>query len=515
LCRSLFYETFNLKYPMKHISPKFFTTSSNPLVNHRKKFNKTSFLSVFKHSLLLACSLSLSINSNSESLQNESQFFHYKLKNGMELVVLPDHRAPTVVHMVWVRVGSIDEVDGISGVAHAIEHMMFKGTPKVGVGEFSKKVAALGGRENAFTNQDYTGFFQQIPANRLKAVMELEADRFQHNKWADIEFKKEIEVIKEERRMRTDDVPRSLLNEQLNAVQFTASPYRRPIIGWMNDLDSMTADDVRQFHSTWYKPNNAVVVVVGDVQPLEVRKLVDSIYGPIPSGMIPKRKPRLEPDQNGIRRLTVKAPAEQGFLVLSWKVPGYKADPNSTEHQDAIALQILSAVLDGYSGARLDRALTQGEHPLADEAGAEYTFSGRGPQLFQLEAVPKKGQNLDQLEAALKAEIRKIADEGVNESELKRVKAQWIASAVYKRDSLFMQAQEIGSYWIEGLPLDSAELIMKELSNVTPAQVQAVAKKYFMDDQLTVGTLVPLPINTEAAKRAANSANKLKEGMLR
>ena len=465
--------------------------------------------------LLLLCAVVLAPICNAQSQGEGSSTYRYKLANGMELIVLPDHRAATVVHMVWVRVGSIDEVDGTSGVAHAIEHMMFKGTPRVGVGEFSKRVAALGGRENAFTNQDFTGFFQQIPATRLEAVMRLEADRFEHNSWADLEFKKEIEVIKEERRMRTDDVPRSLLNEQVNAVQFTASPYRRPVIGWMNDLDAMTADDVRHFHSTWYKPNNAAVVVVGDVEPLAVKKLAEQIYARIPSAKLPIRKPRLEPEQTGLRRLSVKAPAEQAFLIMSWKVPGYKADPSSAEHQDALALQMLSAVLDGYSGARLDKNLTQGEHPLADEVGAEYTFSGRGPQVFQLQAVPASGQNMDQLESALKAQIKLIADQGVSEAELRRVKAQWIAAAVYKRDSLFNQAQEIGSYWIEGLPLDTNDRLIKELSSITPEQVQRVAKTYFIDDHLTVGTLVPLPMNTEAAKKAANAANAMKEGLLR
>ena len=470
---------------------------------------------ILSSTLLIFSVVSAQSSQTSVAPSEVSSILRYKLSNGMELVVLPDHRAATVVHMVWVRVGSMDEVDGTSGVAHAIEHMMFKGTPKVGVGEFSRKVAALGGRENAFTNQDYTGFFQQIPASRLEAVMRLEADRFEHNSWADSEFKKEIEVIKEERRMRTDDVPRSVLNEQVNAVQFTASPYRRPVIGWMNDLDAMTADDVRHFHSTWYKPSNAVVVVVGDVEPLAVKKMAERIYAHIPKGVVPVRKPRVEPEQTGLRRLSVKAPAEQGFLIMSWKVPGYKADPASTEHQDALALQMLSAVLDGYSGARLDRALTQGDHPVADEAGAEYTFSGRGPQVFQLQAVPASGQNMEQLEIALKSQIKRIADEGVSEAELNRVKAQWIATAVYKRDSLFNQAQEIGSYWIEGLPLDTSDRLIKELSAITPSQVQLIAKKYFDDDHLTIGTLVPLPINSDTAKKAANSANAMKEGMLR
>lgn len=473
-------------------------------------------LDLLKKMALICAALLLAPPLWSQTPGQKSPIYSYQLTNGMQLVVLPDHRAATVVHMLWVRVGSIDEVDGTSGVAHAIEHMMFKGTPSVGVGEFSRRVAALGGRENAFTNQDYTGFFQQIPANRLSAVMQLEADRFAHNQWADAEFKKEIEVIKEERRMRTDDVPRSVLNEQLNAVQFTASPYRRPIIGWMNDLDAMTADDVRAFYKTWYKPSNAVVVVVGDVQPEAVRALAQRIYGVIPSAKnpLPPRKPRLEPEQTGPRRLSVKAPAEQGFLIMSWKVPGYTAEPASVQHQEALALQMLSAVLDGYSGARLDRALTQGDHPAAVEVSAEYSFSGRGPQVFQLLAVPASAQDPAQLEALLKAQIKEVADKGVSASELTRVKAQWIAEAVYKRDSLFNQAQEIGSYWIEGLPLDTSDRLIEELSGVTPEQVQGVAKKYFDDDHLTVGTLVPTPISDEAARRASRAAN-MREGMLR
>ncbi|MCE2774752.1 MAG: insulinase family protein, partial [Burkholderiaceae bacterium] len=193
------------------------------------------------------------------------------LANGLTLVVKPDRRAPTAVHMLWVRVGSMDEVDGHSGVAHVLEHMLFKGTPSVPAGEFSRRVAAMGGRENAFTSRDYTGYFQMIPANRLADVMRLEADRFVNNRWPDDEFRKEIEVVKEERRMRTEDTPRALLMEQLSAVQFTASPYRRPIVGWMSDLDAMTPDDAREFYRRWYTPKNAVVVVVGDVEPQAVR----------------------------------------------------------------------------------------------------------------------------------------------------------------------------------------------------------------------------------------------------
>jgi len=372
-----------------------------------------------------------------------------------------------------------------------LEHMLFKGTAKVKQGEFSRRVAALGGRENAFTNKDYTGYYQQIPAKRLPEVMALEADRFANNQWPDIEFTKEIEVVKEERRMRTEDSPRMLMYEQLYATQFVASPYRRPVIGWMNDLDAMTPQDARDFYRRWYVPANAAIVVVGDVDVTEVKRLAESTYGQIPPGVVPARKPREEPVQTGTRRVLVKAPADQAYLALSWKVPNFSGFEATDDNRDALALTLLAAVLDGYNGARLDRALAQGEGRLADRAGASNTMSGRGPQVFMLDAVPAKGKTPEQLEAALRAQITKIAKEGVSEAEMRRVKAQWMASNVYQRDSIFNQARELGGSWIEGMPLDSAERLLESLNTITPAHVQAVAAKYFGDDTLTVATLLP------------------------
>jgi zinc protease len=376
-------------------------------------------------------------------------------------------------------------------VAHVLEHMLFKGTPSVKPGDFSRQVAALGGRENAFTNKDYTGYYQQIPANRLVDVMRLEADRFANNQWPDDEFLREIEVVKEERRMRTDDSPRMLLYEQLNATQFVASPYRRPVIGWMSDLDSMTPQDARDFYQRWYVPANAAVVIVGDVDIEQVKRWAEEFYGVIPARPVPSRKPRLEPAQTGTRRIQVKAPAEQAYLTMSWKVPGFSAFDDQADNQDALALTMLAAVLDGYRGARLDRALAQGDNRLADSVGASHTFSGRGPQVFMLDGVPAKGRSVEQLETALREQIAEIARDGVNESEMKRVRAQWLASTIYQRDSLFNQAREMGTYWVEGMPLDSPERLVEALVAVTPQQVQAVAQKYFVDEQLTVANLLP------------------------
>jgi len=448
---------------------------------------------------LLLISLCLLFSSTAQA-QTPAKAEQFTLSNGLTVIVKPDRRAPTAVHMLWVRVGSMDEVDGTSGVAHVLEHMMFKGTPQVPPGEFSRRVAALGGRENAFTTKDYTGFYQQIPASRLEDVMKLEADRFAHNQWADAEFNKELEVVKEERRLRTEDKPRALMHEAVEATVFVASPYRRPIVGWMSDLQAMTPSDARNFYRRWYVPANAVVVVAGDVNPAQVRRLAEKYYGVLPARAVPVRKPREEPVQSGVRRMDFKAPAEQAYITLAFKVPGLQSladKPSDTQagDSDALALTVLAAVLDGYSGARLERALTQGDNRVADSAGADNGLWGRGPQLFTLEGVPAQGKTAAQVELALREQVSLIARDGVTEAELNRVKTQWVASEVYKLDSVFNQARELGSNWVQGLPLDADEQLIARLRAVTAEQVKAVAGKYFGDDQLTVAVLQPQPLD--------------------
>jgi zinc protease len=469
----------------------------------------TFLLGISWLAVLLTAPLALQAQSpavQAQAVKPAAQAHTYTLANGMTLWVKPDRRAPTAVHMVWVRVGSMDEVDGTSGVAHVLEHMLFKGTPTLAAGEFSRRVAALGGRENAFTSKDYTGYFQQIPSQQLEAVMRLEADRFANNQWPDAEFAKELEVVKEERRMRTEDNPRALLHEMLAATSLTASPYRRPIVGWMSDLEAMTAQDARDFYRRWYVPANAVVVVAGDVDPLQVKALAEKYYGAIPARAVPDRKPQQEPAQQGLRRFEFKAPAEQAYVALAFKVPRLSGTQPSPENDDALALTVLSAVLDGYSGARLERALTQGEQRLADSVGASNGLMGRGPQFFYLEGVPAKGQTTEALEAALRAQVQKVATEGVTESELQRVKTQWVASEIYKLDSVFNQARELGVAWALGLPPDHGTQLMDKLRQVTAAQVQAVAQKYFGDDQLTVAVLRPQPLSGPVRRKAPAGA---------
>jgi zinc protease len=426
----------------------------------------------------------------------------------MTLIVKPDPRAPTAVHMVWVRVGAMDEVDGTSGVAHVLEHMMFKGTTTVPAGEFSRRVAALGGRENAFTSRDYTGYYQQIPSNRLEDVMRLESDRFAHNQWTDEDFKKELEVVKEERRMRTDDNPRALMNEALNAAVFVASPYRRPIVGWMSDLDALSPADARSFYQRWYVPANAAVVVAGDVDVAQVKNWAEKYYGGLPARAVPERKPRQEPLQMGMKRLVFKAPAEQANVTLAFKVPSLQLMPDAKDDADALALTVLAAVLDGYSGARLERTLTQGADRMADSAGAYNGLWGRGPQLFMLVGVPAPGKTPQQVEDALRAQVARVASEGITPAELSRVKTQWVAGEVYKLDSLFNQARELGTQWAQGLTVDAGAQLIAQLRAVTAEQVQAVAQRYFGDDALTVAHLLPQPLDRNRKPRLPVAAGR-------
>ena len=456
-----------------------------------------------KHILPLILSTSLACLSVSAVAQTTpraesatTQAQQFTLANGLTVIIKPDRRAPTAVHMLWVRVGAMDEVDGTTGVAHVLEHMLFKGTAKLKPGDFSQKVAALGGRENAFTARDYTGYYQQIPSNKLEDVMALEADRFANNQWADEEFKKELEVVKEERRLRTEDNARSLMFEAANAVMYTASPYRRPIVGWMSDLDALTPDDARAFYRQWYAPNNAAVVIAGDVDLAKAKALVDKYYGGLASKALPQRKPRTEPVQAGIRRLDFKAPAEQSYVSLAFKTPQISSPlATDTATIDTYALVVLSAVLDGYSGARLERALTQGDKRVADSAGAYCGMAGRGPQTCGLVGVPIAGKTTAQVEAALREQVALIATGGISEAELSRVKTQWVAGQIYQQDSVFNQARSLGSNWASGLPLDADERVIDRLRAVTADDVKRVAATYFGDDQLTVATLIPQPID--------------------
>jgi zinc protease len=425
----------------------------------------------------------------------------HELANGMRVIVKPDRRAPVAVVMVWYRVGSIDEVNGTTGVAHVLEHMMFKGTATTPAGEYSRIIAAAGGRENAFTSNDFTGYFATLNKSKLDLMFGLEADRMVNLAFSPEEFAKEIKVVMEERRMRTDDQPRSLVYEQLIATALTTHPYRNPIIGWMNDLENMRVEDARDFYKRWYVPNNAILVVVGDVDPQEVFALAEKHFGPIPARPLPQRKPQVEPAQLGVKRVTVKAPAELPFVVMTFRVPALR-DPE--RDWEPYALKMLAAVLDGSAAARLPRSLVR-EQRVASDTDASYDGIARGPEYFMLSATPTAGRSSAEVEAALRREMARVINDGVTEEELNRAKAQAIAANVFQRDSMFYQARVIGVLETTGLSHRTIEVQLRKLREVTPEQVREVARKYFTDDALTIAYLDPQPMK-EGRRTAAPPA---------
>ncbi len=422
------------------------------------------------------------------------------LPNGLRVIVKEDHRAPVMVSQVWYRAGSIDEFNGTTGVAHVLEHMMFKGTKEVPPGEFSKRIAAAGGRENAFTSRDHTAYFQQMHKDKLELSMQLEADRMANLVIDDATFAKEIQVVMEERRMRTDDNPQSVLYERLMAAAYQAHPYQRPIIGWMNDLEQMTGQDARDWYTRWYAPNNATLVVAGDVNADAVLALAKKYYGSLASHPLPVRKPQHEPAQIGIKRLTVKAPAKLPYLIMAYHAPVLR-----DWERDWIpyALQVLGGVLSGNDSARLQKSLVK-EQQIAVNADAGYDPVARGPSMFMLDATPAQGKSIAQLEKALRIEIERIKKNGVTEAELNRVKSQIIAADIFQRDSLFYQAMQLGEYATAGLPPEALEGRVAKLRAVTPAQVQEVARKYLIDDALTVAVLDPQPLESKPNRPAVS-----------
>ena len=320
--------------------------------------------------------------------------------------------------------------------------------------------------------------------------MQLEADRMRHLNLDPKEFAQDIKVVMEERRLRTDDQPQAMLHEQLSAVALQAHPYRVPIIGWMNDLENMTVQDARDWYERWYVPNNAYVVIVGDVDHEQVFKLAEQYYGSLAARVLPVRKPQDEPLQAGIRRLTVKAPADSPVVLMAYKVPVIRDVERDT---DPYALEMLSAILDGHSAARFSKHLIR-EQRLAAMAGAGYDSTSRGPGLFYLQGSPSEGKTPAELEAGLRGEIASIVSDGVTQDELARAKAQLMAGQIYKLDSMFAQAMEIGQYEAIGIPYRLDKRMIDKLQAVTAKQVKEVARKYFRDEQLTVAVLDPQPL---------------------
>lgn len=420
------------------------------------------------------------------------------LDNGLRVIVQEDHRAPVMVSQVWYRAGSMDEFNGTTGVAHVLEHMMFRGTKTVPPGEFSKRIAAAGGRENAFTNRDHTAYFQQMQKDRLELAMQLESDRMANLVIRDDLFAKEMQVVMEERRLRTDDQPQSVVYERLMATAYQESPYRRPVIGWMDDLQHMTAQDARDWYARWYVPNNATLVVAGDVKSDDVIAMAKRYFGVIPARALPVRKPQDEPAQIGEKRVVVKVPAKVPYLLMTWHAPVLRDWEKDTA---PYALQILAGVLSGNDSARLQKSLVKTQQ-IAVSTSAGYDAVSRGPGMFMIDATPAPGKTTDELEKAIRGQIEQIQRDGVSEAELARVKAQVIAADVFQRDSLFFQAMQLGEYVTAGLPPDALAHRVEKLRAVSAGEVQAAAKQWLQDDQLSVGILDPQALQPQTRRPA-------------
>jgi zinc protease len=433
----------------------------------------------------IICSLTIA------SAQGEPKAAEHILANGLKVLVKEDHRSPVVVSQVWYKVGSSYEPGGITGISHMLEHMMFKGTDKHPVGEFSRIIAENGGDENAFTGQDYTAYFQTMAVDKLSVSLELEADRMRNLHLLPEELKKELQVVTEERRMRTEDNPQGKMQEHFNAMAYSNSPYKHPVIGWPADIAAYTVEDLQAWYQRWYAPNNATLVIVGDVKSTDVFTMAEKYFGTLKTSDIKPIKPQTEIEQLGLRRMTVKVPAKLPSIVMGYKVPVLKTAENEWE---AYALEVLAGVLDGGSSARLTSGLVRGKQ-IAVSAGAGYGLTSRLSDLFELEATPAEGKTLQNMETALKAEVVKLQNSLISEEELQRIKAQVLASAVYERDSNFYQAMQLGIFETVGLGWQKADEYVAKVNQVTAAQVQEVAKKYLIEDHLSIAYLEPQTIN--------------------
>ncbi len=435
------------------------------------------------------------ISSAALAANNESAVQEFTLKNGLKLLVKEDHRAPVVVTQIWYKVGASYEHNGITGVSHVLEHMMFKGTKKHGPGEFSKIIAENGGRENAFTGRDYTAYFQQLEKSRLPVSFELEADRMRNLSLPPDHFKKELAVVIEERQMRTEDKPRALVYEKFNAAAWVSSPYHQPIIGWMNDLQNLRVEDLKPWYARWYAPNNATLVVAGDVKADEVLKLAQKYFADIPPSELQPLKPRIEAPQKGPRRITVRVPAKLPYLLMGYKVPVLKTAKDDWE---PYALEVLAGILSGGNSARFPKELVR-KQQIAVSADVGYNPYARQAEIFLLDATPAAGHSVEEVEQAILAQLQRLKDRPVTAQELARIKAQVVASKVYERDSLFYQAMQLGTLETVGLGWQRMDEYADRVRAITAEQVQQVAKKYLQEDSMTVAVLEPQPLDSAVA----------------
>jgi zinc protease len=412
---------------------------------------------------------------------------HFTLTNGLEVVVIPDHRAPVVTHMVWYRVGSADETPGKSGLAHFLEHLMFKGTAKNPGGHFSQVVATVGGQENAFTSSDYTGYFQRVPRDNLKAMMEFEADRMTGLALTDDVVRPELSVVLEEQNMRVANNPSARLGEQMEAALYLNHPYGRPVIGWRHEIEQLNREDALAFYRRFYTPNNAILVIAGDVTPDAVRALAEETYGKVPR--ITETKPRTrpqEPAQEAPRTVTLADPR-----VAQPSVSRYYLVPSSTSARpgESEALEVLAHILGRGSNSRLYRTLVAGKG-IAVTAGANYDSTAVDATRLSVYATPKPGITLAQLEEALDAVLAEVVEKGVNGEELDRSKSRMIADAIYANDSQRTMAQWYGAALVTGATVEDVRAWPERIRAVSADHVREAAQRWLDKRRSVTGYLI-------------------------
>jgi len=424
----------------------------------------------------------------------------YTLDNGMQVVVIPDHRVPVVTHMVWYKVGSADEVQGKTGLAHFLEHLMFKGTKKVAPGDFSKIIRVNGGTDNAFTTKDYTAYYQRIAKDRLPLVMELEADRMANLQLTDKDVKTELEVVKEERRMRTDNDPASLLAEQVDAALYVAHPYRRPTVGWMSEVAKLTRDDAMAFYHKYYTPQNAILIVAGDVTGDEVLALAKKYYGVLPNTANPGPRHRTaEPKPIAARRVMMAdARVTTPSVMREYTTPSYStAKPGEAE-----ALDLLGQILGGGTTSRFYRDLVV-QQKVASSAGAWYSGDGLDGGSFGLYAAPVPGGKPATAEAAMDKVIARVIQDGITQEELDRARNSLIADTIYALDSQYRLTRIYGTALTTGSTVDDVRQWTSRIEKVSVADVNAAARKFLNLDRSVTGVLEPAAHKEAAAAKTS------------
>lgn len=419
----------------------------------------------------------------------------FSLSNGMKVLIVEVPKAPVVTVQVWYKVGSRHELMGRAGLSHMLEHMMFNGTARYPKGMFSRLVKKNGGMDNAFTSQDFTAYFENLSADRLPLALELEADRMQGLQLDRQEFQREREVVKEERRLRIEDDPQAFLVETLFAQMFMSHPYHWPIIGWFADLNAMTLDDLQRHYDTYYSPNNATLVIVGDVKAEQALPTIKKLFEPIPRGPSPAPILAVEPEQRGERRFVLKRDAQLPFVMMGYRTPNFKS-------ADAYALAVLESVLSHGRSGRLYRSLVY-DQQLALAVGAEYTLMQADPGLFYFYAVVKPGQQVAAVEAALQQDIQRIQTSLPTDVEIQRAKNNVEAEFIFQQDSNFRHAMLLGEAETVGAGWQSIGQYVEKIRAVTAKDVQRVAAKYLIQDERTVGILIPTP-SAAADNRSQN-----------